>query len=89
MKKFLQSDFWQNLKSKLGNYGFWISLTSAVVVFLQSIGVKVDNEIACQIVGSFCSILVVLGIVSNPSIGRGYIDKPKTKKVKNTTSDME
>lgn len=87
MKKFLQSDFWQNLKSKLGNYGFWISLTSAVVVFLQSIGVKIDNEIACQVVGSFCSILVVLGIVSNPSIGRGYVDKPKPVKVEKSVAE--
>ena len=80
MKKFLQSDLWQNLKSKLGNYGFWMSLTGAIVVFLQSMGVKIDNEIASEVVGAFCSILVVLGIVSNPSVGRGYIDKLKTKK---------
>ncbi len=57
-----------------------MSLTGAIVVFLQSMGVKIDNEIASEVVGAFCSILVVLGIVSNPSVGRGYIDKLKTKK---------
>lgn len=70
-----KSAIWQNLKSKFKNYGFWMSLTGAIVIFLQAIGVGVNGEIAEQIVGSFCGILVVLGIISNPNSGKGFLDK--------------
>lgn len=75
MRKIFKSEWWQNLKEKFKNYGFWLSLTSSIVIFLQTIGIGIDDVVAEQVVGAFCSVLVMLGIISNPNSGKGYIDK--------------
>lgn len=62
------------MKDKLKNKGFWISLVSAVLVFVQSVGVKVDVPAVNEIVSALLTVLVVLGIISNPASGSGYID---------------
>ena len=65
-----------NLKQKFKNYGFWMSLTAAVVLVLQTIGknfnFSVDDEAITSIVNSVCGVLIVLGIISNPNSGKGY-----------------
>lgn len=62
------------LKQKLKNKGFWVSLISAVLMVLQVAGLQVDvpyvNEVAAAVLG----LLVILGIVSDPSSGSGYLD---------------
>lgn len=62
------------MKEKLRNKGFWISLVSAVIVFVQSIGIKVDVPAVNEIISALLTVLVVLGIISNPSSGSGYAD---------------
>ena len=62
------------MKEKLRNKGFWISLVSAALVFLQAVGIKVDVPAVNEIVSALLTVLVVLGIVSNPSSGSGYAD---------------
>ena len=84
MKKFLSSEMWQNLKAKFHNYGFWVSLVGAIIMFLQSIGINIAGDVN-EIVSGICSILVVLGIASNPNSGKGYIDKVKPKKQEGNT----
>ncbi len=79
MKKFLSSEIWQNLKAKFHNYGFWVSLVGAIIMFLQSIGINIAGDVN-EIVSAICSILVVLGIASNPNSGKGFIDKVKSNK---------
>ena len=69
----------QNLKAKFKNYGFWVSLIGAIIMFLQSIGIDIAGD-TNEIVSGICSILVVLGIVSNPNSGKGFIDKIDDKK---------
>ena len=71
-----------NLKDKIKNYGFWMSLTAAVILMLQAIGkafgFTIDNEAITSIVTSICGVLIVLGIISDPTSGTGFIDnKPK------------
>lgn len=75
---------WQNLKAKFHNYGFWVSLVGAIIMFLQSIGINIAGDVN-EIVSGICSILVVLGIASNPNSGKGYIDKVKPKKQEGNT----
>ena len=62
------------MKEKLRNKGFWISLVSAALDFLQAVGIKVDVPAVNEIVSALLTVLVVLGIVSNPSSGSGYAD---------------
>ncbi|MGD9901009.1 MAG: phage holin [Spirochaetales bacterium] len=67
-----------NLKQKVKNYGFWISLAAALILVLQTIGealgFKIDNELIMGIVTSVCGVFVVLGIISDPTSGSGYSD---------------
>lgn len=67
-----------NLKNKVKNYGFWMSLTGAVILMLQTFGNYCGfsiNSVAIEsIITSICGVLVVLGIISNPEKGYGFSD---------------
>lgn len=63
------------MKDKFRNYGLWISLISAVLMILQSMGLKFDAPYVNEIITSILGVLVALGIISNPSDGNGYSDK--------------
>ncbi len=70
-----------NLKDKIKNYGFWMSLTASVILMLQVLGkafdFMVNDELITSIVTSVCGIFIVLGLISNPASGTGYVDKPE------------
>lgn len=59
------------MNNKWKNYGLWVSIISTVSLafteFLPSNFEAIGN--------SLLSTLVVLGIISNPSQGQGYIDE--------------
>lgn len=58
------------LKNKWRNYGLLLSIASTIgLVFKEHL-----PQDYIVIVENILGILVVLGIVSNPSIGRGYAD---------------
>lgn len=61
-------NFFNNLKEKVKSYGFWVSLSSAVVLLLTSLGnmfgFSVENQIVEDVIMSIAGVLVVLGIVS-------------------------
>lgn len=61
--------------SKFKNYGLWVSIASLVLIVLQNANVAVIPEQYNTIVNAVLTILVTLGILSNPSQGTGYIDK--------------
>ncbi len=52
---------------KIRQYGFWISLAGAIILFIQTIcesfGIRFESDIARSIVTAFCGILVVLGVL--------------------------
>lgn len=52
------------LVNKLKSYGFWMSLASAVFVFLNTLGMKVDIPYLTQITTAFLGILAVAGIIT-------------------------
>lgn len=52
--------------AKLKSYGFWVSLTSAIMVFINTLGLKVDIPYLNQVTMAFLSILVVAGIITKP-----------------------
>ncbi len=62
------------LKERAKNIGFWVSLLGSIFLILGAFGVKVPNATADSIVSAVCSLLVVLGIVSDPTKGSGYTD---------------
>lgn len=63
------------MKEKFKNYGFWVSLVSAVIIVLQACGIKIDAPYVNEIVTGILGVLVTLGIISNPNSGNGFLDK--------------
>lgn len=56
---------------KFKTYAFWVALSSAVVILLQSLGklfgFEIESSIIENVIMSICGVLVVLGIVTKPS----------------------
>ena len=67
------------LNERIKSRGFWISLSSAVVVFIQCLGIKVNQPKVDMCITAFCAILFVLGIIS----------EEKNIKVKRNLSDTK
>ena len=57
------------MTNKFKSYKFWVALTSAIIIFLQTlgneIGLHISQEVLSNIIMSFCAILVVLGFVKD------------------------
>ena len=58
----------KNLLKKCKSYGFWTTLSGAIVIFVQAIaracGKEIESEVVSNIVMGFAGILVVVGVVS-------------------------
>lgn len=68
------------LKDKIKNKGFWVSLISAVLMILQAAGLKIDAPYVNEVAASVLGLLVILGIISDPSSGSGYFDGGEDQK---------
>lgn len=67
------------LKDKLKTKGFWIRIVSAVIVILQAFGLKLDAPAVNEILTAVVGLLVIFGIVSDPSaVGGTAEDSPET-----------
>jgi len=60
---------------RLKNYGLWVSLFAVVGMALIDFGTIKELGRYEMYVQVILSILVALGVVSNPKEGKGYIDK--------------
>ncbi len=60
-----------SVKTKIKSYSFWVSLASAILLLVQTIGrplgLVIDESTYMSIVNSVLGVFVVLGIVSHPS----------------------
>lgn len=59
------------LKDRIKTYNFWVSLSSAIFLFLKvignQVGFKVSETMFSDLITSLCGILVILGIIVPPS----------------------
>lgn len=59
-----------NLKSRIKSYKFWVALSSAVVIFVNTLGKVFNFEIPPEVIEgvimAFCGVLVVFGVVEKP-----------------------
>ena len=56
-----------NWKNRLTNYNFWISIFSAVLLILQALKIKFDIAYVNEIFTAVLGLLVVIGIISDPT----------------------
>jgi len=61
------------------NYGLWLAMGSFVTLTLEAFGVDIDLGKYEQLYHALLSVLVMAGILNNPSLGRGYFDKINKK----------
>lgn len=62
------------------NYGLWLAIGSFIFLTLQTFGIDIDLGKYERLYEAFLSILVIAGIINNPSLGRGYFDKVNKEK---------
>lgn len=57
------------------NYGLWVSIAAFIPMFLKGIGIDILPSNYNDLINSFLGILVVAGILSNPTTtNKGYVD---------------
>ncbi|MGV8164662.1 MAG: hypothetical protein ACLKAK_07380 [Alkaliphilus sp.] len=59
---------------RLENYALWAAIFSFIPLLLEGFGLRVLAENYTEIWTAFLGILVIAGILNNPSLGRGYKD---------------
>lgn len=65
--------------AKYKNYGLWVAVAALVGMILQDAGLAITPEKYDGYVQAILSILVLAGIISNPSKGAGFTDKDEKK----------
>ena len=56
-----------NWKARFRNKTFWVALMSAIVVLTQQLGLDIFPDNIMEIVNTVLMILVILGVVVNPT----------------------
>lgn len=64
-----------DIKSRLKNYGLWVSVIAFIPMLMQSFGMNVLPTNYSDVAMAFLGILVLLGLVNNPTTdSKGYGD---------------
>lgn len=92
----------KNFFKKIKSYGFWVSLSSALVLLATALGnafgFEIENKIIEDIVMSIAGVLAVLGIVSmtskkdsekNQNNENQEIENASQEKLNNETEKVE
>ncbi|ENZ03360.1 phage holin [Clostridium thermobutyricum] len=61
--------------SRLKNYGLWVSILALIPLILKQFGIYIIPEEYTQITTAILSILVMAGILNNPTTeNKGFLD---------------
>ena len=75
----------KSLVTRLNNKGTIVSLAALIVSLLCQFGITVDSEKILTIVQTICSILIILGLLNDPTDStKGYIPGVSDKLVNKT-----
>lgn len=73
--------------SRFRNYGLWVSIAALIPMVLQGFGLDILPENYKEIVNAILTILVMAGILNNPTtLNRWFLDD-KNYKSENNTKD--
>jgi uncharacterized membrane protein len=65
------------LPSRFKNYALWVAMASLVLLVLQAFGLPIVEAEYNRIVNGVLSVLVLAGVINNPSQGSGFKDENK------------
>ena len=75
----------KSLATRLNNKGTIVSLAALIVSLLCQFGLNIDSEKILTIVQTICSILIILGLLNDPTDStKGYIPGISDKLVNKT-----
>ena len=75
----------KSLVTRLNNKGTIVSLAALIVSLLCQFGLNIDSEKVLTIVQTICSILIILGLLNDPTDStKGYIPGVSDKLVNKT-----
>ena len=75
----------KSLATRLNNKGTIVSLAALIVSLLCQFGLNIDSEKILTIVQTICSILILLGLLNDPTDStKGYIPGVSDKLVNKT-----
>lgn len=75
----------KSLATRLNNKGTIVSLAALIVSLLCQFGLNIDSEKILTIVQTICSILIILGLLNDPTNStKGYIPGISDKLVNKT-----
>lgn len=81
----------QQTTNKLKSYSFWVSLSGALIIVAQSIGkafgFEFDEAVVNNIITSICGALVVLGVISSPTIPKISLGTEDIERILNLSAD--
>lgn len=74
--------------SRFKNYNFWISMVSAILLVLQNLfDMKVDVAFVNEAMSSVLGILVVIGIINDPTKSKKIVQNDTEVKISSTLTD--
>ena len=75
----------KSILKRLNNKGTIVSLAALIVSLLCQFGLEIDSEKVLTIVQTICSILIILGLLNDPTDStKGYIPGVSDKLVNKT-----
>ncbi len=77
------------MKEKLKSYDFWMSVASAVMVFLQTLSIKINVPYVNEITMAFLSLLAVTGILKKSGKQTAVNSDGATTETEDTAETVE
>ena len=77
------------MKEKLKSYDFWMSVASAVMVFLQTLSIKINVPYVNEITMAFLSLLAVTGILKKSGKQSAVNSDGATMETEDTAETVE
>jgi len=80
-----------NWKSRLSNYGLWMAVAALIPLLAEAIGIKISTNYN-DIINSILGILVLLGVINNPTTkNHGLLDDvvKSVKVIKQVSKDIK
>jgi phi LC3 family holin len=61
--------------NRFKNYALWIAVASLGLIVAQAFGIEIAEDKYNEIVNGVLTVLVLAGVVSNPTSGTGFKDE--------------
>jgi phi LC3 family holin len=60
--------------NRFKNYALWLGVASLILLVVQAFGVEVATDKYNEIVNAVLTVLVLAGVINNPTSGSGFRD---------------